>query len=264
MHRGAAVQYMAPTDPAIGHAHLNGAAWCLSEQCNTLVQFNGVMRSMASPARGSCTDTLLLFSNPARSHPTPCSSHPARRSLVPLDKVDLRLVQLAYTSGNLAAIRPDAPAPGLALAAEVAGLTDSVWREVMQRLALPGALLATALILTVPETRNPPRLLAPFVAPPPPPPQASPKGPAMAVAATAVAVPAAGLDISSLGSAGLPAPPANVGAGAGAPTEGGGLDGLKDVMGGLLRNRPLIMSTAAAALNDMAGDALIAWQVWGL
>lgn len=50
--------------------------------------------------------------------------------LVPMEKLDLRLVQLVYTSGDVAAIRTTSPVYSDAVAQQVAGLNDGVWREV--------------------------------------------------------------------------------------------------------------------------------------
>jgi hypothetical protein len=232
-----------------------------------------------------------------------------------MEKLDLRLVQLVYTSGDVAAIRTTSPVYSDAVAQQVAGLNDSVWREVrwfgtswgcsectephhcprielrvqynmflgrysrlkvsgrvmlcnragvfasaqvLQHLALPGALLALAVMLSIPETRiNKANTTSGTTSD-----KAGDGSKATDSSAATV------MSFGAASSLGVPQrayqPPqgstAAVDAGAvaapSATTNSGGWAGL----GSLLRNRALMTTTAAAALNDVASYALIAWQ----
>jgi len=84
--------------------------------------------------------------------------------LVPLDKIDLRLVQIMYTTGDMAAIRAISPfdISDAANVIDLPWLNEQMWRTVLKWIAFPGFLLTCGLLLTVPETRKPP-------APPSPP-----------------------------------------------------------------------------------------------
>jgi len=184
--------------------------------------------------------------------------------LVPLDKLDLRLVQVMYLSGDMAAIRASVPLYGLDSVAAVVGdseMSDVVWRSVLEKLAFPGALLAAAVLFTVPETR---RKAAEALSDSSPPAKASSTSistttgslitttdPTYSLAAShslGAGHGTAALGSSSSGVAG--------GEESGHSQGGAGSSGIMQI----IRNKAFMAVTLAAAFNDVASYGLIAWQ----
>eukprot|EP00197_Chlamydomonas_leiostraca_P004774 CAMPEP_0202869508 /NCGR_PEP_ID=MMETSP1391-20130828/12490_1 /ASSEMBLY_ACC=CAM_ASM_000867 /TAXON_ID=1034604 /ORGANISM="Chlamydomonas leiostraca, Strain SAG 11-49" /LENGTH=662 /DNA_ID=CAMNT_0049549835 /DNA_START=458 /DNA_END=2443 /DNA_ORIENTATION=+ len=173
--------------------------------------------------------------------------------LVPLDKLDLRLVQIVYVVGDTAAIRTveDFGASVAASGEKLASMGPEVWRDLMVWLGAPGLLLAAALMLTVPEARQE-RLQRgqPAAAAPPSPSTAA--APALPAAAEAAPPPAA-TSMALVPAAAVTAPAAAAGAAAAD-------EAAKPGIFSLFKNPVFMAITGAAAMNDVGSYALIAWQ----
>lgn len=181
--------------------------------------------------------------------------------MVPLDDIDYLTMTIVYVAGDMAAVMPmfdyavvDNPIDFSPLPAG-ADLAGSNWRSVLRMIALPGFVIAAAMLLTVKDPRSVAASKAAAPLPPPAPaPAATPLPPSTAASSAASA--SAASSSATVASSTAVATSTTTTAAAAAATSPAVAAGIL----ALLKSAPFLTITFGAAMNDIGTMAFVAWQ----